>query len=69
MANELGLKIKWENGVNFKMTSKLDAEEVKTVVEADENGHIAETWPHLENVCTAFFFSKMAEIGAAMKAE
>ena len=65
-AKELELKLKWENGVSFEMTSKRDAEAVSTVVKLDENGQIAALWPNIHNICRTFFIAELTTIGTEM---
>ncbi len=67
-AKELEIKITWQNGVNFKMTAKKDAGEVKSVCNVDENGHISALWEHYQKACEVYFKAELAEIGKEMSA-
>ena len=64
----LVLKLTWENEDSFQMTSKLDDDVTVTIVKSDENNHLAETWPHIENIIRLYFQKRITEIGNEMKA-
>jgi len=66
--SELEIKITWENGKGFTMSSKKDAEDVKTVIDIDENGHLSSMWPHIEACCKEYLTSELNQIGSVMKA-
>lgn len=59
-------KLKWENSNHFTMTCD-NGEENKTVVQIEENGHIATLWPDVESICAKFFLEKVQEVGKEMK--
>lgn len=65
--SELEIKIIWENGVSFEMTSKKDAGEVKTVVKLDENSQFKSIWPHAQSICQTFIEKELDTIGTEMK--
>lgn len=62
------LKLTWQNGADFKMTSKLGAAATITIVQMDENGHIGGLWPHVEEICRHYLGHKLTEIGLEMQA-
>jgi hypothetical protein len=63
------IRLSWENGVNFKMDSKLDDGNFVTVIEIDENGHLDTLWDSgVATVCTKYFETELNTIGAEMKA-
>lgn len=66
--SELEIKLSWENGVSFEMTTKRDAGDVSTVVKIDENGQIKEIWPNVQGICQTFFGTQINNIGTEMKA-
>lgn len=66
-ANELEVVLKWENDVTFEMTAKREGGDVKTVVLADENGHIKDLWPSLNSICQTYFLKELKNIGDVMK--
>lgn len=68
MASELELKLTWENGVSFGLTSKEDADPVKTIISVEENGHLPALWTHVAAVCQDYFSAKLGIIGEEMKA-
>lgn len=65
---EIEIKINWENGVGFTMTSKEDSGEAYTVADIDENGYISSLWPHIESACKEYMNRLLARIGSEMKA-
>ncbi len=65
---EIEITLKWENNVSFEMTTKEDGGQ-RTVVKADENGHIGDIWPHLEGICKLYILKILKEIGDEMKVE
>ncbi len=66
-ASELELKLTWENGVNFTLTSKHDASAVKTIVSMDENGNLAALWLNVQNICETYVRQELETIGRVMK--
>lgn len=66
-ANELELKLTWENNINFTLTAKRDAGSVKVVVSIDENGNIGTLFPHVEQLCKDYFTLQIADIATTMK--
>lgn len=64
----LRLTFTWENGVDFKLASKLNSDDQTTVVEMEENGQIDELWPYIDELCKAFFAAQLNTIGDEMKA-
>lgn len=65
--SEYEIRLSWENGVGFSMTSKLDGGDVINVISTDENNHIKEIWPSVEGICRLFFDKKIRTIGDEMK--
>ena len=50
------------------MTEKADGLPTDvTVIKVEENGKIAELWPHVQAACLTFFNGKLTEIGNEMK--
>jgi len=41
--------------------------EVKSVVQAEEDGAIKTIWPHLQACCEEYFAQELAKIGEEMK--
>lgn len=68
-AHVLKLQFDWENDVSVKRISQLDGGDVMTIVDCDENNHITDIWPHMENICKIYFQKKLTEIGDEMKTE
>jgi len=66
-AHLMEIKLNWENGVNFTMKTKLDAEDEVTIVEIAENTRIASIWGHVVDPCTTYFRDQMNKIGNDMK--
>jgi len=65
---EIEITLDWQNGDHFKMLAKLEnSDEKVTVVEMEENGHLATLWGHLEQICITFFRENLAKIGKEMK--
>ena len=62
------IRLTWENGVNFKMDTKLNDENYITIIEMDENGHISSLWTNAQSICETFFNEKLNTIGTEMKA-
>ncbi|KKL90373.1 hypothetical protein LCGC14_1905320 [marine sediment metagenome] len=62
------VRLTWQNGVRFKMDTKLDSGSYITILEMDENGDIGALWPHASQLCEKYFKQQMASIGEAMKA-
>lgn len=66
-AKELELKLTWENRVSFQLTSKHDANPVKTIVAMDENGNLAALWPEVQKICETDLRQELETIGKEMK--
>ena len=63
------IRLSWENGVNFKMDTKLNDDSYITVIEMDENGCIGTLWDNgAASVCKKFFDSQIDNIGDVMRA-
>ncbi len=68
MAEQVRLiRLTWENSVSFKMESKLDEGSYLTIIEMDENGHIAQLWPPAQQLCEKYFERTVTDIGTDMK--
>ena len=67
-ASELKITLTWENGVEFKMTAKRDDGDTLKVVQMDENGHIAQLWPSVQQLCETYLNNELEAIGHEMKA-
>ena len=68
-ASTRDIRISWENGVNFKMDTRLDAGDWVTVIDMDENGHLNKLWDTgVATVCQKYFEAELATIGLQMKA-
>lgn len=66
---EVKIKIRWENSNKFSFNfNPVDGSEYIEVVSAEENGHIAVVWPHLQKACETFFKQLLVDIGEEMKA-
>jgi len=67
--HELELTLTWENQKAFKMTAKEDgAGSPKiTILEIEEDGHIADLWPFLQRACETYFTKQLAKIGFEME--
>lgn len=53
MSSELEFKITWEDNIFFKMEKRSDSGNWITVVEIQENAHIAAIAEHLKSLCLA----------------
>lgn len=62
------IRLTWENGVSFKMDTKLDAESYVTILEMDENGNIAQLWASAQQLCEKYFEATITGVGNDMKA-
>jgi hypothetical protein len=63
------IKLTWENGVNFTMTSKLGDESWKIIINIDEDGHLDKLWDvGIAPICTKYFETELNIIGGEMKA-
>ena len=62
------IRLTWENGVNFKMDTKLDDGSYMTIIDMDENGELPKLWDNAQSLCEKFFLEKITGIGADMKA-
>ena len=68
MATEILMKLAWQNGTGFTMTSKEGADAIKTIIYIDENGFISDLWPHTQAICEGYLKKELNRIGAEMKA-
>ena len=66
MAEVRLIRLTWENGVNFKMDTKLGDGSYITIMEMEENGCIAKLWPDAQNLCEKFFGKCITDIGTVM---
>lgn len=65
----LTIQLKWENDNSFQVLSQLNAGDVITILEMDENDHLAKVWDnYITGICKSFFEQKLKEIGGEMKA-
>lgn len=64
--SELEVKFRWENDNFFEMTRKVDAEDVQTIIKAEEQGNLASLWPHIEKICIGTITQDMKTIGEKM---
>ncbi len=67
MASELEIKITWENNHFFKMIKKIESHDWLTVVEIEENAHIAAIAGNLKGLCMADFNAHLDTIMAEMQ--
>lgn len=67
MPNELEIKVTWENNHFFKMEKKPEGSDWMTVVEIQENAHIANIAGHLKNLCLADITAHLDEIMKEMR--
>lgn len=68
MASELEIKITWENNHFFKMEKKPEGHDWITVVEIQENTHIAAIAEHLKQLCLADITAHLDAIMSEMTA-
>ena len=68
MASELRFKIEWENNHFFQMKKKIDGGSWMTVVEIEENAHIAAIAGNLKGLCMADFNAHLDAIMNEMTA-
>lgn len=61
------IRLSWENGVQFKMDTKLNDESYVTILEMDENGCLVCVWEHAGKLCKKYFDMQIDEIGRIMK--
>ena len=62
------VRLSWENGVQFKLDTKLNDGSYITIMEMDENGDIAQLWEHAGKLCKKYFETQIDSIGGVMKA-
>jgi len=62
------IRLTWENDNQFKMDTKLDDGDWITIVQMDENGHIASLWPSAQTICETYVKEQLSLIGSEMKA-
>ncbi|KKL70106.1 hypothetical protein LCGC14_2108210 [marine sediment metagenome] len=67
MVGELEIKITWENNNFFKMEKKVGSEPWLTVVEIEENAHIAAIAGNLQGLCMADFNAHLDDIMTEMR--
>ncbi len=67
MANEVEIKITWENDNFFKMTQKHNGGDIHVVIEVNENAHIESVWGDIANICRKYLNSELNTIGKQMK--
>ena len=65
---EFEITFKWENGVNFEMTSKKNSDPVISIIKVEENGKMNTVWGGTQQVCIAFLTDIISQIGQEMKA-
>lgn len=65
---EIELKLTWENGKDFTMTSKENDGAILTVVKVSENGHLADLWNSIQKVGETYIKGVLTRIGTEMKA-
>ena len=63
----LKLTITWENNVKFKLDSKLNDEEKHTIIQVNENAHLAHTWDSVVSICKVYLDKQLETIGNEMK--
>lgn len=69
MAQQVRLiRLTWENGVGFKMDTKLGEGSYITIIEMDENGSIAQLWPPAQQLMEKYFEGVVTGVGGEMKA-
>ena len=62
------IRLQWENGVQFKMDTKLNDGEYITIIEMEENGCIGTLWDTGAGaICKKFFDSQIDDIGDVMR--
>lgn len=66
-ASTLTLQLSWENGMQFKMLAQHDGGTAITIIEMDENGHLASLWPSIQEACQLYFKHEIEEVGSVMK--
>ena len=66
-AQQILVRLIWENEVSFEMTRKKDEDDAVTIVKAEEQGAIGALWPHIENICKEQFSRDLKTIGDDMK--
>lgn len=62
------IQLKWENGVHFTTTTKLDEADPIDIIRLEENACISVLWPDVKAMLQKFFDRKIDEIGNVMKA-
>jgi len=66
---ELDIRITWENDAFFKLESKREGEDWKSIVYHEENGFIGELWHGIQKVGIAYLTKELEIIGTEMKVE
>lgn len=65
---ELELKLTWENGVSFTLTSREDAALPIIIVSVEENGSLPTLWPHIAKIGESYLSERLKLIGTEMRA-
>ncbi len=63
----LDYKFSYENGATFKLQQQHGIERWETVIEIDENSHIADIWDSIKAICMKTFELEVDTIGKIMK--
>ncbi len=63
----LEYKISYENNECFKVQKQVNDGGWATVIEIDENGHISDTWTHIQATVEKNFQLDLDAIGVIMK--
>jgi len=65
----LEIELTWENNISFKMRARTDKGNWVTILETDENQHLASVWDnYVTGICKGYLETKLAQIGNEMKA-
>lgn len=63
------IRLSYENGVRFKMDTKLNSGAYVTILEMDENGDIASLWSSAQQLCEKYAREQLTAIGKVMREE
>jgi len=64
----INITLSYENGGHFRMVSKgANGTDPLVVCHIQENGNIAECWPDVEKICSAYFAKALKKVGDEMK--
>ena len=64
--NEIELKIKWENNLEFSVQAKVGETEWVTILALEENGCLLSMWPNVQKTLESYWKHVLTGIGKDM---